>query len=624
MKKAKIEHFELNKDFNPNIIKTLSYSELSVLSADVRKLIVEKCSEFGGHLASNLGVVELTIALHKHFNFPKDKLLFDVGHQCYTHKILTGRPLDNLRKENGISGFQKMNESEYDSFEAGHSSTSISTAIGMAITRDLENENYDIVSVIGDSSISNGMAFEALNHLGSLPNKVIIILNDNQMSIGKPVGGTHLMLQKIRMSKKYQKTKARYREIMLKHKFTTAIYNFSSFIKTKIFKKYFYTNLFENLGLYYIGKVDGHDFKSMEKAIKLAKKASKSVVIHVSTIKGKGYEPAEKDQYGFYHGIGPFDIETGKQLKETPKDQASWSKVYARLLENVMNESNKSTIIHPATGFGSHLNRVTSTFPNRSFDVGIAEEHAITLASGMSLNDYHPYVVVYSSFLQRAYDQINHDLARMNLKATLLIDRAGLVGSDGETHQGIFDSSFLINMPNTSVAMAKNQEEAARLMKFSINYNHLLAIRYPKSETDYIKLADLNNVEPFKLGEWLIEQDSSNDVCLISYGPLLNNLIEKLKNTKIKIINAVFQKPLNANILNELTSYENVIIYDPYGIEEGFCYHVEAELRRLGFKGNIRTFGIKNEFITCGTIEQQLKRQNLDIDSIIEEINKII
>ena len=577
-----MKHFKLDKDFKPHIIKTLSNEELNLLSVEIRELIIDKCSEFGGHLASNLGNVELTIALHKHFNLPEDKLLFDVGHQCYTHKILTGRPLENLRQENGTSGFQKRNESIYDTYEAGHSSTSISTAVGMALTRDLDKQDYEIIAVIGDGTISNGLAFEAINHLGSLNTKVIIILNDNNMCIGETVGSLH-----------------------------KSIHSSSN------------ESIFTKLGLDYIGNVDGHNFDELAIALEKAKNNKKSIVVHVSTKKGKGYVYAENDKTGFYHGVGPFDKETGKELTSS-KEQVSWSKVYARLMECVMKENEKSIIVTPATGIGSYLNRVVTNYENRSFDVGICEEHSITLASGMALNNYHPYVVIYSTFLQRAYDQVHHDLARLDLPVTLLVDRSGMVGNDGETHQGIFDTSFLLNMPNTAVAMAKNQEEAARLMKLSKDYNHLLAIRYPKGSTAYKKINSLDEVKPLNFGEWILEKEDSKDTCLISYGPLLEEVLAKVKNKNITVINAIFQKPLNTNFLTKIINYKNVLIYDPYSIEEGFAYHLEIALRKLGFKGIIKSYAIKNEFITAGSVEQQLRRYNLDVKSILEEINKVL
>lgn len=574
-----MKHFNLDKSFKPDILKTLSNEELNLLSMEIRNLIIERCSEFGGHLASNLGNVELTIAIHKHFNLPEDKLLFDVGHQCYTHKILTGRPLENLRQEGGTSGFQKRSESIYDAYEAGHSSTSISIAEGMALTRDLNNDNYEVIAVIGDGTISNGLAFEALNHLGALDTKVIIILNDNNMCISETVGGLHKSLKE--------------------------------------------GNIFKHLGYEYIDNVNGHDFDSLSIALQKAKETAKSVVVHVSTIKGKGYIHSENDKIGFYHGVNSFDINTGKELKKS-SDKTSWSKVYARLLECIMEENKLTTVIHPATGIGSYLSKINTDYKNRSFDVGISEEHSITLAGGMALNNYHPYVVIYSTFLQRAYDQVHHDIARLDLPVTLLVDRAGLVGKDGETHQGIFDTSFLLNMPNTSVAMAKSQMEAARLMKLSVNYNHPLALRYPKGETNYEKITSLKEIEPFKIGEWILEKEDSKKTCLISYGPILEDILSNTKDKKITIINAVFQKPLNMDYLRNLLSYENIIIYDPYSIEEGFAYHLEITLRRLGFNGNIQTYALKNEFITCGSIEQQLSRYNLDLDSILKEINKLL
>ena len=347
-------------------------------------------------------------------------------------------------------------------------------------------------------------------------------------------------------------------------------------------------------------------------------------MVHVSTIKGKGYTPSETDECGFYHGVGSFDITSGKEIKTSSKENASWSKVYARLLEEIMNENELATIIHPATGIGSYLNKVVTSYPERSFDVGICEEHSITLAGGMALNNYHPYVVIYSTFLQRAYDQVHHDIARLDLPVTILVDRAGLVGQDGETHQGIFDTSFLLNMPNTAVAMAKNQEEAAMLMKLSKSYNHLLAIRYPKGETNYEKIKSFDKVRDLKIGEWIVEQNNSNDTCLISYGPLLEEVLNNLKDKNITVVNALFQKPLDINLLNKLINYKDIIVYDPYSIEEGFSYHIEIALRKLGYKGNIKCFAIKNAFISTGSINQQLSRYGLDVISILKEINKLL
>lgn len=581
--------FNLSSNFNPDIIKSLSYEELDVLSMELRNEIINKCSIYGGHLASNLGVVELTIALFRCFDFPKDKLLFDVGHQCYSHKILTGRSLDNLRQENGISGFQKRSESIYDCFEAGHSSTSISAATGMAIARDLDNKKYHIISVIGDSSFSNGLALEAINNLATLNNKVIVILNDNEMSISKPVGGIHNMLHKIDKNEQLS------------------------------------LNWFESLGIDYLGKIDGHNIKALEEALEKAKNNEKSIVVHISTIKGKGYIHAEKDEKGFFHGTGPFDIATGKDLTSPKDDEASWSKIYSRLLEVVLKENEKAVVINPATTVGNYLNRIMQLFPTRSFDVGIAEEHAVSMASGLALNNYHPYISIYSSFLQRSYDQINQDIARMNLPCTFLIDRAGLVGNDGETHQGIFDCSFIMNMPNIAIAMAKDQTQAAELMKLSANYNYPFAIRYPRSNTEYKTYSTLKDTKNIEFGKWEYEiNGKNNDVCVISFGPAICELKEKLKEDKISLVNAIFQKPFDIELLKKVCKFKHIFVYDPYGIEEGFCFHIQNILGKLNYAGSLHLYGLKNEFVSCGSITQQLKRYNLDIDSIIEKIKNII
>lgn len=579
-----MKKFKLDSNFNPNIIKTLSNEELNVLSAEIRELIIDKVSMYGGHLGSNLGVVELTLSIFQNFDLPKDKLILDVGHQCYTYKIVTGRPLDNFRQQGGISGFQKRSESIYDCYEAGHSSTSISAALGFAIARDLKNEDHHVVCLIGDGSISNGLAFEGLNDLGASKHKVIVIINDNNMSIGKPVGRLHEMLEDIKDNK----------------------YN---------------SHFFENLGFRYINNVDGYDFDSLKKAFDEAKKETKSVIVHVSTIKGKGYIHAENDEDGYWHGVNKFDKLTGREINSPNKDEATWSKIYARGLESLMASNEKITVINPGTAVGSNLQRIMNRFSNRFFDVGIAEEHSLTLASGMALSNLHPYVSMYSSFLQRGYDQLNQDIARMDLPVTLLIDRSGLVGHDGETHQGIFDAAFMMNMPNISIAMAKDQKEALSLLKFSSNYNHPLAIRYPKGKTNYLRFDSLDKINELEYGCWIEELKAKDtNKCVITYGPVVTKLKEKLKGLNITLINAIFQAPLNEEYLKMSLKYSHIFVYDPYGIEQGFGYHIEHKLQELNYKGKLHIKAIKNEFITHGSIDEQLDRYDLGIDEILNYI----
>ena len=398
-KKKEIRRFDLSKPFNPKDIKDLSEDELNLLCADIRENIINSCAKNGGHLSSSLGVVELTVALHHYFDLPKDKVIFDVGHQCYAHKILSGRTLDNLRQENGPAGFQKRNESEYDPYEAGHSSTSISAAMGFASARDLNKEDYNVIAVIGDSSLANGLAYEAVNNLGTFDHKVILIINDNNQSIGKAVGYSSNTWEKFRLSKGYLRRKDKYVRFMKKTAFGRGIYKVTSAIKN--FFKYVVTrkNTFQNMGLYYISNIDGHDISALEKAFKYAVNAPSSVAIHITTIKGKGYEYAEKDNNGEWHGVIPFDVKTGEPLVKKDPNLASWSKTYADLVDLYMQKDEKMVVINPATVIGSHLCEVFDKYPDRTFDVGISEEHACVFASGMAVNGLHPYLSVYSTFL---------------------------------------------------------------------------------------------------------------------------------------------------------------------------------------------------------------------------------
>lgn len=609
-KKKAIRRFDLSKPFNPSDIKGLNENELNQLAEDIRSNIISSCAKNGGHLASSLGVVELTVALHHYFNLPKDKVIFDVGHQCYAHKILSGRTLDNLRKSNGVSGFQKRNESEYDPYEAGHSSTSIGAAMGIATARDLNKENYNVIAVIGDSSLANGVAYEALNNLGTFDHKIILIINDNNRSIGKSVGHSSNMWEKFRLGKGYLKRKERYRHFMKKTKFGRGVYKVTSAIKG--FFKYLLVkkNTFQNMGLYYISNVDGHDINALEKAFKYAVNAPSSVAIHVSTIKGKGYEFAEKDNVGEWHGVVPFDIKTGEPLKKPDPNYPSWSAVYADLVDTYMQKDEKMVVINPATVIGSHLCYVFDKYPERTYDVGISEEHAAIFASGMASNGLHPYISAYSTFLQRSYDEISHDIARMNLPVTLLIDRVGLPGEDGETHEGIFDVAYLNTIPNIAICMAKDQKEARALFAFSSNYPHPLAVRYPRGKT--LK-QDESELEEIKLGQWCME-NNGDDTAIITYGPVTNEVKERFnKNT---IVNAIFQKPIDIELLKTLLNKKQIVIYDIYGTEEGFASIVKEELNKLSYKGIVKSLCVPSTFIKHGSVNEQIIDLGLSLDDL--------
>ena len=614
-KNKQITKYDLS-NFDYSKLKEMNKQELSSLSNSIREEIIKACSKNGGHLGSNLGIVEATVALHKAFNFPQDKIIFDVGHQSYTHKILSGRSLDNLRQKGGIDGFQKRDESIYDPYEAGHSSTSISAAMGLACARDLNKESYEVIAFVGDSSISNGLAFEALNHLSEFNHKVIVILNDNDMSIAKPVGGVHKMLEGIRVSGSYSKTKKRLSKLN-KNKFGRFIYKVLRKIKDFFKHLFLRENMFENLGLYYIGVVDGYDFNALDKAFKKAKKSEASTIIHITTTKGKGYAPAEEDQDGFWHGVAPFDINTGKPLKELPKETASWSKVYARLLEIIMKNDDNVCLINPATTIGSYLKRVMNDNKTRAYDVGISEEHAAILANSLSVGGKKVYLSIYSSFFQRAYDEVAHDIARMDGNVTILLDRAGLVGHDGETHQGIYDVAMLYSIPGISIAMAKDQRDAAKLMKFSLNYNHPLVIRYPNTTTHYDKLTNLPN-EKVEYGKWEVLKKSSSRVTLISVGPKVNEFLD----LDINIIYPNFLNPIDIDCLNQFLDSKVIIIHDAYSIVDGFASIVKLALYDLGYIGKIIVRAIPNKFIKAASIEEQEIEELVDVGHIKELIEK--
>ena len=607
-KKKEIRRFDLSKPFNPQDIKGLNEEELNLLAEDIRQNIIINCAKNGGHLSSSLGVVELTVALHHFFDFPKDKLIFDVGHQSYAHKILSGRLLDNLRKENGVSGFQKRNESEFDPYEAGHSSTSIGAAMGIATARDLHYEDYQVIAVIGDSALANGVAYEALNNLGTFDHKVILIINDNNQSIGKSVGHSSNMWERFRLSKGYLRRKERYTRFMKKTKFGYGIYKITSAIKN--FFKYLLVrkNAFHNMGLYYISNIDGHDISALEKAFKYAKNAPTSVAIHITTIKGKGYEFAEQDKIGDWHGVSPFDVETGQPLKVIDDNHICWSGVYADYLKEAMVDHQDVVVISPATAVGSKLVDIFDEYPSRTFDVGISEEHAAIFAAGMASQNLHPYLSIYSTFMQRAYDEISHDIARMNLPVTILVDRVGLPGEDGETHEGIFDVSYLNSIPNVAISMAKDMIEAKELFNFSLSYPYPLAIRYPRGVT--LKMKE-NNIKNIKLGEWKIENNVNSKTVIVSYGPVINELVERFSN--YQIINALFQKPIDFDLLKTILD-KDIVIYDLYGSKEGFASIVIDALNDLGYSKKVKTLCVPHDFISQGSLKSQRTRVHLDLN----------
>ena len=611
---------------NPEFLKKLNESELVALSEDIREFLVDSVSITGGHLSSNLGIVDLTIALHKVFDISKDKFVFDVSHQCYTHKILTGRAKDfkKLRKQNGLSGFQKMEESKTDSYEAGHSSTSISAALGMAVARDKNHEDFNVVAIIGDGSMGNGLCYEAINHLGEVKSKIIIILNDNEMSISKNVGGLHKHLDKLRSKSCYSNVKNNTKNILNKiplvGKYISKFLSDSKDILKKLHVKNGF--IFEEMGLNYYGPIDGHNYKELIKYLEIAKNDPSPVLLHVVTKKGKGYEPCENDTLGIWHGVGPFNKETGEIIKKND-GLITWSEVISNNLIKLTKDNKKINVITPAMASGSKLLKYKELYPDNFIDVGIAEEHALLFANGMALNNIVPFVSIYSTFLQRGYDEIIHDIARMDTHVILGIDRAGIVGEDGETHQGIYDLTFLLPIPNMIVCTPYDAIEAGNLLYTATITNHPFAIRYSRDRLEY---NEVESYKKIKIGSWTTLEDGK-DACIISYGYMLNKALEVRDLVKDKkdlaVINARFQKPIDEKLFKSLLNkYKKIYIYEEQTVINSLGSYLLQYASNLGYKGDIKIFAIEDKFVRQGSKEQCLASLGLDSKSIANYILK--
>lgn len=617
-----IENIDISNIKDPSFIKKMNYVSLDVLCEQIRQEIIKETSLYGGHLSSNLGVVELTVALHKFFDFPRDKLIFDVGHQCYTHKILTGRSLEHLNEKGQIAGFQRIEESEYDCYDAGHSSTSLSAAQGFAIARDMKGEHYNVVAVIGDASIVNGLSFEALNSIGSGSHKVIIILNDNDMAISQPAGGLGKFFRQISTARFYNKAKSRFKKSLLRTKAGQKFYSFTYSVKSAIKRSLVPVNLFDEMGFTYMGPYDGHNIKALQKVFKKAENTDKSVIIHVHTTKGKGYSYAENDRCGYWHGVTPFDIATG-QPKNLHPGEISWSHYFSDLTLEVMGTKTNSCLVVPATLKGSGLEKPFEKFPNRCLDVGIAEEHAATLCGALALNGYHPILSIYSTFLQRAYDEISHDCARMKSNMTILIDRAGLVGCNGETHQGIYDEAFLKSIPNVVVSMPSNRAEAKALYYQSFDNHGVFCIRFPRSfvsSEEDVPMVDM----PF--GKWrFINRSKSKKIALIAVGPEGLSLFEQTQKENIDLtyVDPVYLWPIDTGSLKLLLEYEHIFIYDPYGTNEGFVGSVLSSLMVLKYSGSVNPLSIPTVFVQHMSVKEQEKEFGLLPSQVIEKITSI-
>ncbi|WP_411167914.1 1-deoxy-D-xylulose-5-phosphate synthase [Clostridium sp. MB05] len=610
----------LDKITSPEEVKKLSNVELEVLAGEVREFLIDSVSKTGGHLASNLGVVDLTISLFKSFNLENDKIVWDVGHQSYVHKILTGRKdrFDTLRKHNGLSGFPKRCESKYDTFDTGHSSTSISAALGMARARDIKKENNEVIAVIGDGALTGGMALEALNDVGFNKTKMIIILNDNQMSIADNVGGLSTHLSNLRMEPKYNKLKSNVNATLNNSRAGKKLASCISRFKDSIKQFVVPSMIFEEMGLKYIGPIDGHDIETMTEVLEKAKKIDEPVIIHVVTSKGKGYELAEKNPNKF-HGVNPFDLESGEGYIPSEK---TYSKAFGDAIIDLAKNDDRIVAITAAMPDGTGLKNFAKEFPDRFFDVGIAEAHATTLAAGLASANMRPVFAVYSTFLQRAFDQLIHDVCIQNMPVVFAIDRAGLVGEDGETHQGILDLSYLTQVPNMTVLAPKHLDEVKVMLNWALTQDGPVALRYPRGADCCKEMKPLTEI---KYGKWE-KVISGEKIAIIAVGKMLQHVLlarEVLLANGINptIINATFVKPLDTDMLKELVEegYDIVTIEDNI-TNGGFGSYVLMELSELLFKNKFKALGFKDKFVSQGDVNLLYKENKLDPEGIAESI----
>lgn len=605
-----------------NDIKKLSDEQLGGLADEIRRFLIEKISRTGGHLASNLGAVELTMALHLTLDFPEDKLIWDVGHQSYTHKLLTGRSggFDTLRKYGGMSGFPKRKESDCDAFDTGHSSTSISAGLGLVEARELLGQDHTVVSVIGDGSMTGGMAYEALNNASRLNSNFIIVLNDNHMSISENVGGISRYLNGLRTTQTYTEIKKGV-EGTLKRIPGKGDRIVSQLRKTKSgIKQLFVPGMFfEDMGITYLGPVDGHDVRKLVKVLNEAKRVDHAVLVHVITEKGKGYRPAEENPSRF-HGTGPFDIRTGEPAEKSATD--SYTEVFSKVLTDIARKDDKVVAITAAMADGTGLAAFRKYFPKRFFDVGIAEEHAMTFAAGLAAGGMKPVFAVYSSFLQRAYDQTLHDVCLQDLPVVIAVDRAGLVGSDGETHQGIFDLSFLSSIPNMTVISPKNRWEMADMLRFAVDYPHPVALRYPRGEA-YEGMKEFRAPVEYGKSEVLYEEA---DIAVIFVGHMAE-LADRVRTGirdagyKCSLINARFVKPLDTQLLDRLSRTHRLFVtIEENVVAGGFGGQVLEYASEAKLPVYIRNIGIPDDYVEHGNVEILRREVGLDCGRIVEQV----
>lgn len=614
----------LDKIKAPNDIKKLDEAEFPALAAEIREFLIQKISENGGHLASNLGVVELTMAMHLVFQLPQDKIIWDVGHQSYTHKLLTGRRegFEHLREYSGMSGFPKRKESSCDSFDTGHSSTSISAGLGYAESREITGEQYKVISVIGDGAMTGGMAYEALNNASRLNTNFMIVLNDNNMSISENVGGLSRHLGNLRTAYVYQDLKTGVTNSLNKipvlgERMVTRIRRTKSGIK----QLFIPGMIFENMGITYLGPVDGHNIGEMRRVFREASKVNGAVLVHVITRKGKGYLPAERHPARF-HGAEPFLIETG--LPSNPRTAANYTDIFSTVMRKIGERDAKVVAITAAMRDGTGLKRFHNLFPERFFDVGIAEGHAVTFAAGLAAAGLKPVVAVYSSFLQRAYDQILHDVCLQDLPVVFAIDRAGLVGSDGETHQGIFDLSYLSSIPNMTILAPKNKWELSDMLKYALNFGHPIAIRYPRGEA-YAGLKEFREKIVHGKSEVICRE---HEIALLAVGSMVKTA-EKVQNLLksmgyfCSLINVRFVKPLDIELLDELAeNHQLLVTMEENVVTGGFgeqVLHYFSKKRREHMP-SVMNIALEDRYVEQGNVEILKKEHGLDVESIIKQI----
>lgn len=612
---------DLKQIENPDFLKNLTTKELTALCEDIRQFLLVSVSKTGGHFSSNLGTVELTVALHKVFNTPTDKLIWDVGHQVYTHKILTGRAdqFDTLRKFGGLSGFPDPEESPHDAFIAGHASTSISAGVGMAYARDFKGDDYEVVSIIGDGSLTGGLAYEALNHIGNVKKKLIVVLNDNEMSISPNVGFMSSLFTTFRRQDAYVNVERQLRKAIGTEKFLGRMV---SRMKSNL-KQIFLSELqpYEAMGFKYFGPIDGHNINDLVRSFEYAKKVDKPIIIHVKTIKGKGYKPAEEDNDGSWHGVATFDLEAKNCVQEKQKNLISWSEHICRGLVELTHHNNRVAVVTPAMIHGSALYDYLAAYPERLVDVGIAESHAITMAAGMATEGMKPFVSIYSTFLQRAYDQIQHDICLSNLNVVLGIDRAGITGADGKTHQGIYDIAMLRPFPNMTIMMPRNAVEAHHMLYTAYQINGPVAIRYPRGNVEKME-PNYTTWQEIPVGKWEILKNGQ-DLVVISIGPILDDLLvlaQKLSTEQgidVGVVNARYIKPLDLEILDLIASQKvPILVYEEASLMCGVGSAILEYYEQTEQTVSLYRMGVADVPVEHGDVPQVLNQLGLSIADI--------